>query len=131
MTRRDIVDYCTRRGILLEAWAPLVEAMRFNHPALTTLVKKYNKESAQILLRYSLQKASIWGLASVRYNSRVSCRDLFPYPNHHIRNGLSQTHRYMTLNCGKRRLNTWIHWMKVSLHFLGCQTPLTITMQPS
>jgi diketogulonate reductase-like aldo/keto reductase len=26
------VEYCLRRGILLEAWAPLVEAMRFNHP---------------------------------------------------------------------------------------------------
>lgn len=51
-----MIDYCTRRGILLEAWAPLVEAMRFSHPALTTLAQKYSKESAQILLRYSLQK---------------------------------------------------------------------------
>lgn len=56
MTRTDIVEYCTRRGILLEAWAPLVEAMRFKHDAITTLAKGYDKEPAQILLRYSLQK---------------------------------------------------------------------------
>ncbi|KAG8212958.1 Aldo/keto reductase [Butyriboletus roseoflavus] len=59
MTRTAIVEYCTRRGILLEAWAPLVEAMRFKHPAITTLAKSYKKEPAQILLRYSLQKGFI------------------------------------------------------------------------
>ena len=37
-------------------WAPLVEAMRFNHPAITRLSKIYDRESAQILLRYPLQK---------------------------------------------------------------------------
>lgn len=56
MTRTDIVEYCTRHGILLEAWAPLVEAMRFNHPTITKLANIYDKEPAQILLRYSLQK---------------------------------------------------------------------------
>lgn len=30
--------------------------MRFTHPAIQTLAKKYNKEPTQILLRYSLQK---------------------------------------------------------------------------
>jgi len=59
MTRTDIVDYCRKRGILLEAWAPLVEAMRFDHPALMTLAQKYTKEPAQILLRYSLQKGYV------------------------------------------------------------------------
>lgn len=51
-----VVECSTRRGILLEAWAPRVEAMRFNDPAITRLTKKYDKEPAQILLRYSLQK---------------------------------------------------------------------------
>ena len=37
-------------------YTSLVEAMRFNHPAITRLSKNYDRESAQILLRYPLQK---------------------------------------------------------------------------
>ncbi|KAF9223346.1 aldo-keto reductase [Gyrodon lividus] len=59
MTRKDVVKYCTERGILLEAWAPLVRGMRLRHPAITALAMKYNKEPAQILLRYSLQKGYV------------------------------------------------------------------------
>jgi diketogulonate reductase-like aldo/keto reductase len=58
MTRTDVVKYCTERGIVLEAWAPLTRCMRFQHPAITALAGKYNKEPAQILLRYSLQKVA-------------------------------------------------------------------------
>ncbi|KIK97026.1 hypothetical protein PAXRUDRAFT_137191 [Paxillus rubicundulus Ve08.2h10] len=59
MTRTDVVKYCTERGIVLEAWAPLTRGMRFQHPAITALSSKYNKEPAQILLRYSLQKGYV------------------------------------------------------------------------
>ncbi|KIJ14448.1 alcohol dehydrogenase [Paxillus involutus ATCC 200175] len=59
MTRTDVVKYCTERGIVLEAWAPLTRCMRFQHPAITALAGKYNKEPAQILLRYSLQKGYV------------------------------------------------------------------------
>lgn len=33
--------------------------MRFKHPAIKALAEKYNKEPAQVLLRYSLQKGFI------------------------------------------------------------------------
>ncbi|GBE88582.1 Aldo/keto reductase [Sparassis latifolia] len=56
MTRTDIVEICKEHNIALEAWAPLVRGLRFNHPSIKTLAQKYNKEPAQILLRYSLQK---------------------------------------------------------------------------
>ncbi|OBZ72303.1 putative oxidoreductase C2F3.05c, partial [Grifola frondosa] len=59
MTRTDIVAFCNEHDIALEAWAPLVRGLRFRHPSLRNLSKKYNKEPAQILLRYSLQKGYI------------------------------------------------------------------------
>ncbi|KAJ6553558.1 Aldo/keto reductase [Mycena vulgaris] len=62
MTRSDIVDFCQNQGpkkIVLEAWAPLVRGLRFDHPSIVFLARKYNKEPAQILLRYSLQKGYV------------------------------------------------------------------------
>jgi len=59
MTRTDVVDLCKKHGIALEAWAPLVRSMRFEHPLIVELAKKYQKTPAQILLRYSLEKGYI------------------------------------------------------------------------
>lgn len=56
MTRVDIVSMCRKLNIALEAWGPLVRGLRFGHPSITSLAKKYNKQPAQVLLRYSIQK---------------------------------------------------------------------------
>ncbi|THU83390.1 aldo-keto reductase [Dendrothele bispora CBS 962.96] len=58
-TRNDVVSYCKDHDIVLEAWAPLVRGLRFKHPSITALAQKYGKESAQVLLRYSLQKGYV------------------------------------------------------------------------
>ncbi|PPQ84006.1 hypothetical protein CVT25_000552 [Psilocybe cyanescens] len=76
MTRPEIVDYSKKHGITLEAWAPLVRGYKFNHPLIIELSRKYEKEPAQVLLRYSLQKGYIplpkSGLESrVRSNANV------------------------------------------------------------
>ncbi|KAF7796026.1 hypothetical protein EIP86_007195 [Pleurotus ostreatoroseus] len=42
-----------------QAWAPLVRGLRFKHPSIIKLAKKYNKSPAQVLLRYSIQKGYI------------------------------------------------------------------------
>lgn len=59
MTRTDIVAMCEKHDIALEAWGPLVRGLRFKHPSITSLAKKYDKQPAQILLRYSIQKARV------------------------------------------------------------------------
>ncbi|KAI0787754.1 Aldo/keto reductase [Fomes fomentarius] len=59
MTRTEIVSFCKQHGIALEAWGPLVRGMRFRHPEIVALAEKHNKEPAQVLLRYSLQKGYV------------------------------------------------------------------------
>lgn len=59
MTRMDIVAMCQKHEIALEAWGPLVRGLRFKHPSISGLARKYGKQPAQILLRYSIQKASL------------------------------------------------------------------------
>ncbi|KAF7311994.1 Aldo-keto reductase [Mycena indigotica] len=56
MARTEIVKICKENHIALEAWAPLVRGLRFNHPVIQKIATKYHKQPAQVLLRYSLQK---------------------------------------------------------------------------
>ena len=56
LERRDIVEWCQQRGVLVEAYCPIVRGQRFEEPVLKPMVKKYEKTPAQVLLRWSLQK---------------------------------------------------------------------------
>lgn len=58
-TRKDIVDFSTENGILLEAYCPLVRGKKFDDELLLKLAKKYNKEASQILINWSLAKGFI------------------------------------------------------------------------
>ena len=54
----EIVEYCHKNGIAVEAYCPLVRNQKANDPTLTSIAKKHDKTTAQILLRYCLQK--VW-----------------------------------------------------------------------
>lgn len=56
LAREDIVDWCFKHNVVVEAYSPLVQGERADEPALTALAKKYNKSFAQVLIRWSLQK---------------------------------------------------------------------------
>lgn len=66
LQRRDIIEWCKKRGVLVQAWAPLAQANRWNEPVLKDIVKRTGKTEAQVLLRWSLQK--------VRITSCIICR---------------------------------------------------------
>lgn len=48
--------YCQQHGIVIEAYCPLVRGNKANDPTLVALAQKYEKTTAQVLVRYSLQK---------------------------------------------------------------------------
>lgn len=45
---------CQRRGILLQAWSPLLRGQRFGDPKLQRMAQKYGKTPAQILIRWGI-----------------------------------------------------------------------------
>lgn len=57
--RKEIVEWCKARDIIIEAYSPLVRGERWGEPQLVKLAEKYGKSEAQILLRWSLQKGFI------------------------------------------------------------------------
>jgi len=59
LARPDIVNWCKQRGVLLEAYSPIVRGERFKEPILVSLAKRYNKTPAQVLLRWSLEMGFI------------------------------------------------------------------------
>lgn len=54
-TRTDITSFCQEHGIVVEAYAPLVRALRMKHPKVVSLSKKYACTPGQLLVRWSLQ----------------------------------------------------------------------------
>lgn len=54
-TRFDIADFCQEHDIVVEAYAPLVRALKMKHPVIVSLSKKYGCTPGQLLVRWSLQ----------------------------------------------------------------------------
>ncbi|KAL8682940.1 MAG: hypothetical protein Q9224_006727 [Gallowayella concinna] len=54
-TRTKITDFCREHDIVVEAYAPLVRALRMKHPIISSLSEKYSCTPAQLLVRWSLQ----------------------------------------------------------------------------
>ena len=69
LARPDIVAWCKKRGVLCEAYCPIVRATKNNDPLLLPLAKKYSKTPSQILIRWSLQMVS--DFRSLSYHEHV------------------------------------------------------------
>ncbi|KAI9747709.1 MAG: hypothetical protein M4579_007408 [Chaenotheca gracillima] len=54
--QRTTDAYCQKHGIVVQAYCPLVRNEKAKDPTLTALADKYKVSTAQILIRYCLQK---------------------------------------------------------------------------
>jgi len=52
---KDLLEYCRKDKIQLQAYSPLLRGKKFGDPRLLQLAKKYNKTAAQIILRWDIQ----------------------------------------------------------------------------
>ncbi|KAK3718855.1 hypothetical protein LTR37_004771 [Vermiconidia calcicola] len=54
--QREVVDYCHKNNIVVEAYCPLVRNQKADDPTLKSIGEKHQKSTQQVLLRYCLQK---------------------------------------------------------------------------
>lgn len=54
--QRDLLDTCRKHHIQLEAYSPLTKGRLLDHPSLVAIAAKYARSTAQILIRWALQK---------------------------------------------------------------------------
>jgi methylglyoxal/glyoxal reductase len=54
--QNDLLSFCEKNSIQLEAYSPLTRGKRLNNPTVLAIAKKYgNKTPAEVLIRWSLQ----------------------------------------------------------------------------
>jgi len=54
-----LVDYCETRGIVLEAWSPLKRGRVLDDPELQTIAAAHGVTTAQVVLRWMLQRGIV------------------------------------------------------------------------
>lgn len=53
--RKDVIDLCSEKNIAVEAYSPLTRGEKLNDPKLVEIAKRYDKSTAQILIRWCIQ----------------------------------------------------------------------------
>lgn len=78
LSQKDIIEFCRKNKIQVEAWSPLMRG-RLDNPVLVELGKKYNKTPAQIILRWDLQNQVVVIPKSVHKNRIIENADIFDF----------------------------------------------------
>jgi diketogulonate reductase-like aldo/keto reductase len=53
--QRDLIEFCGKNGIQVEAYAPLTAGRRLHDPRITAIAKRHGRTNAQVLLRWAVQ----------------------------------------------------------------------------
>lgn len=54
--QREVVEFCHKNGIIVEAYCPLVRNQKANDPTLNKIAEAHKKTVGHVLIRYCLQK---------------------------------------------------------------------------
>jgi diketogulonate reductase-like aldo/keto reductase len=57
--QRELLEYCKAKGIQLEAYSPLTKGEKIFHETLRYIGSNHKKTSAQVLIRWALQKNAV------------------------------------------------------------------------
>lgn len=77
--QRELHDFCKKHGIQLEAWSPLMQGGLLEDPILVELAKKYNKSTAQIIIRWDIQTGVVTIPKSVKPHRIAENKDVFDF----------------------------------------------------
>ncbi len=64
--QKGLLEFCCSHGIQLEAYSPLTRGLKLGDPKLVSTARKYHKSTAQILIRWVLQR----GIVTIPKSSR-------------------------------------------------------------
>jgi diketogulonate reductase-like aldo/keto reductase len=57
--QKELLDFCSAHGIVVEAYSPLTKGERLSDRRLTAIAARYRKSAAQILIRWCLQHDTV------------------------------------------------------------------------
>jgi len=79
LVQQELVDFCLKNNIRHEAWSPLMQGKVLELPEIKAIAEKYRKSTAQVILRWDLQKGVITIPKSVHKERIVSNADIFDF----------------------------------------------------
>ncbi|MCI0766410.1 aldo/keto reductase [Bacillus sp. TL12] len=79
LTQEELHSFCKEHTIQLEAWSPLMQGQLLDHPVLQEIATKYNKSTAQIILRWDLQNGVVTIPKSVKEHRIVENASIFDF----------------------------------------------------
>lgn len=85
LQRIDLCGFCEAHGIAIEAWSPLTRGKRLQEPALLNMASKYNISSAQLLIKWCLQKGFITIPKSSKKERIIENASVFHFEIHYQR----------------------------------------------
>lgn len=77
--RSDILAYCRLKGIAVQAYSPLARGAYLNNTIISRIAQKYNKTTAQVGLRWSIQKGVAVIPKSVHPDRIISNAQIFDF----------------------------------------------------
>ncbi|TXC93460.1 aldo/keto reductase [Metabacillus litoralis] len=79
LTQTALHEFCKQNGIQLEAWSPLMQGGLLDEPLLVDLANKYNKSTAQVILRWDLQNGVVTIPKSVKAHRIKENANIFDF----------------------------------------------------
>ncbi len=75
----DLLAYCGRKGIRVEAYSPLTRGRQLGHPAFAEVAKAHDRSPAQVLIRWGLQHGMVELPRSIRQDRIVENSRVFDF----------------------------------------------------
>ncbi len=77
--QNELLEYCQKNNIQLEAYSPLVHGERLSDVRITEIAKRNNKSNAQVMLRWGIQHGTVVIPKSINSNRIKENIDIFDF----------------------------------------------------
>ncbi|MDY0082233.1 MAG: aldo/keto reductase [Ignavibacteriaceae bacterium] len=77
--QKDLLEFCNKNKIILEAYAPLTRSKRLNDNKVLSIAEKHKKTNAQVLIRWAIQHELVVIPKSVHKERIIENADLFDF----------------------------------------------------
>ncbi|MEK5404624.1 aldo/keto reductase [Paenibacillus sp. FSL W8-0439] len=79
LTQTELLQFCQKNNIQMEAWSPLMQGQLLDHPVLQDIANKYGKSVAQVILRWDVQQGVVTIPKSTKAHRIVENADIFDF----------------------------------------------------
>lgn len=79
LTQKELLAFCQKEGIQLEAWSPLKQGQILTEPVIADIAAKYGKSPAQIVLRWDLQSKVVTIPKSIKEQRIIENANIFDF----------------------------------------------------